>query len=122
MSDLKDNSDDFINKVNQESDQNIYDLINDNALKEEFIKRRANFHKNFTEKYRPETVGEYIGDGEITEEHHKKFNDMFDSINADYRAFLTEIAEVLGPEKFKKIFDLEVNQIPQFAFPKLGTF
>jgi hypothetical protein len=62
------------------------------------------------------------GEYNESDESRKKFDDMFNNINKDYREFLTEIANVLGSEKFKKIFGLEINQIPQFIFPKLGTF
>jgi hypothetical protein len=118
MNDLRDNSDDFINRVNQEQDQSISDLIGNVATNEAFIKRRVEFRENLSKRY--SAVGVDIYDE--SDENIKKYDIMFDSINEDYRAFLTDLAEVLGPEKFKKIFDLEVNQISEFAFPKLGTF
>jgi hypothetical protein len=93
-----------------EEDQNIYSIINDQAIKEKFIKNRTNFQENFTKKYSTINFEEY------------DYDKISADINEDYRMFLTEIAEVLGSEKFKKIFRFERSDIPKFQFPNLGTF
>ena len=47
---------------------------------------------------------------------------IFDEINEDNRAFLKEAVDILGPDDFFRVFEMQPEDINDFAFPKLGTF
>lgn len=102
-----------INKVNEAQDQtNVYDLVNDDIVRNAIHERRNESNKNFINNVDAINYGD---DEEINDSIKEASQAAFDAANEYYKVFLTDMATVLGKEKFKLVFGIEPDKISEFT-------